>query len=152
MAELLSLPSPSPFHLQKRVYIPAKRQQPLSPQMLLIFTATSVCLFYEAFARAGRLLEFRNRKGLVAAKNCLWLGNNGTPCEILTAPQTSDVLRAVILCSFCLSNHSCLRKLFVSALAQEHRDDLTNMVASDAKGTEKKGLGNGRNALIAAGI
>lgn len=95
--------------------------------MLLIFTATSVCLFYEAFARAGRLLEFRNRKGLVAAKNCLWLGNNGTPCEILTAPQTSDVLRAVILCSFCLSNHSCLRKLVVSALAQGHRDDLTNM-------------------------
>lgn len=152
MSELLSLPSPSPFHPQKRIDIPSKRQQLLSPQVLLIFTATSVCLFHEAVARAGRLLEFRNRKGLVAAKTSLWLGNNGTPCEILTAPQTPDVLRAVILCSFCLSNHSCLRKLVVSALAQEHRDDLTNVVASAAKGTEKKEAGNGRNSLIAPGI
>lgn len=63
-----------------------------------------------------------------------------------------DVLLAVILCSFYLSDHGCLLQLVVSALAQEHIDDLTNMVVPLAKRMEKKGRGNERNALIVAGI
>jgi len=38
----------------------------------------------------------------------------------------------------------------VSALAREHRDDQTDVVATLAKRTEKNGRGNERNALIAA--
>lgn len=114
---------------------------PRAAQTLCIFTAN--CLRCSTSARAGRLSGFSERKGLTAAKIHRWLGNNGTPCVDSQPPPLSPFL-------FAPSDHSCRLQFVLSALAREHRGDLTNIGRAACQKGEKDGGGNARNVVIAA--
>lgn len=73
------------------------------------------------------------------------------PCAILSARQTPDVLLALILGSFYLSDHGCLVQLLLSVLARR----ATGQAACSCllpKGYGRKERGRSRNALIARRI
>lgn len=141
-----------PLSPQKRVYIPVSVQYASSPQatqMLLIFSAASLCLFYEGSARAGRLFGFRKEKAPQLPKLMVVEKQWHTLCD--SHCSLNLFLLAVIPGSFYLSHHGCLVQLVVSALAWEHWDNLTNMVGASCQ-REREERGCERNALIAARI
>lgn len=144
----LASPRRHPFTSGEGLYSSSAqiRQQPSSHTNASYFHFSLSMSLLWGLCQSSMALWVKERKGPKAAKSTRWLGNNGTPCVILTAPRTPDILRALILCYFYLSDHGCLLQLLVSALALKHWDDLTNMVAPLAKRMEKKGQGNERNA------
>lgn len=73
------------------------------------------------------------------------------PCVILSARQTPDVLLALILGSFYLSDHGCLVQLVLSVLAHQATGQATCSCLLP-KGYGRKEKGKKRNALIATRI
>lgn len=105
--------------------------------------------FFEWLREMDGSLGLRKKQSYSCQK-WLELRNNGTPCVILTAPQTPDVLLALILCSLYLWDHGCLLQLVLSFLAQEHRDNQHGCAACQKEREERKR--GKRNVLIARRI
>lgn len=85
----LSSPLTVTLSPQMRVYITVQCETPtaLKPHKSVLFSLQSLCLFYQAFG-------YRKEKAQQLPIVNIWLRNNGTPCVILTAPRTPDVLLA----------------------------------------------------------
>lgn len=84
--------TPSPFHpSSSSVQV---SNSPQATQMLLIFTASSLCLFYEAFGRMGLLFGFRKEKAGWLPKMIRGWETMAHPVwfSLLFEPQTSSLL------------------------------------------------------------
>jgi len=107
------LPSPTPpslFHPgDVRILVHLKTPKAPKPHKCFLFSLLCfLCLFYERSCQSSpTLVRFRKEKARQLPKSDWWLRNNGTPCAILTASRTPDILVVVILCSFYSSDQGC---------------------------------------------